>query len=266
VGTTSGFYHGDIPNGFGTVVLTDDADALTTHAYAYTNGWSSACSGALSGTCGQRAQPLTLALNLRKLAELAQYNAGNYFPFASLDSGLGTVGLNALNNFTIVLGITGPSASCTAGPADGPRRFFSVSRTVVSGTADLQYNGKSVIGGPVTLGFNGDALAALTNATQNFLTNKGALATQVQNTLSTAQGDIGKNILQNQQVQSVLQGAMNAAKPEVTVSATPGSDSGTAGSSTSASVGSFTVTVNSIKTAAFTGGKVSCGENQRAAG
>jgi len=225
-GTMSGINHKDLPNGLGTIAATHDLDLLTTHAQVYSNGVSTACSAAFSGACGQRPAPLDLRLNLKKVLTVANSGVGNWTDLSIVANSLP----DPLNDYTIVLGITGPAATCTAGPAGGPGSTFKISRSIGSGTVDLLDKGKSVIGGPRAIGTNGDALEPLAKY------GNGALS------------------------------FANIPGVSISVSFTPGTDSGAGkGPAASAEVGSLSVSINTFKAVTLTGGKVSCGPNQQTA-
>lgn len=224
-GTMTGITSKDLPNGLGTIFVTNDGDVLSTHAQVFPDGTSVACSAVASGACGQRSQPLDVRLNLNRIVTVANSMlGGGEVPFSDLRTLPGN-----LNDYSIVLGITGPAAMCTAGPAVGSLpSAFRVSRPIISGTVDLQYGTKSVIGGPKAISNNGDVLQPLIN---------GVLA------------PILAKIPNN----------------NVALKYTAGTDSGAGvGPSTSAQDGTLVVTVSGTTAVTLTGGKVSCGPNQQA--
>lgn len=221
-GTATGIYHGDLPNGLGTIFTTNDADAVTTRAQVFPDGTSTACSAVASGACGPSSTPLNIRLNLQHIFTVADSIAGNNeVPITNINDALGPLG-----GYSLVIGITGPAATCTAGRSAGsPPGAFTITRNIVSGTVDLQDGTKSVIGGAKTIGTNGDVLVPLfVNA-----------------------------------VNPALAKIPNA---DVKLKYTPGADSGVGlGPTTSAQIGTLVVSVNGFTVATLTGGKVTCGPN-----
>ena len=171
-GMATGVSSGDLPNGLGTIAATNGADLLTTHAQASAAGTSSACSAIAAGACGRQSQPLAVSLSLKRILQVAQSGGGGSLPIGSV----GSVLPGNLDNYSIVLGLTGPAVACTAGPAGGPGSAFTVSRTIGSGTVDLQNGSQSVIGGPKTIGTNGDALAPLSSVLKSIPGNAVSLS------------------------------------------------------------------------------------------
>lgn len=149
----------------------DGANLLTASADAGADGRSSACAAILAGDCGDGpARPLTVSLSLADVPAIADLLSGVGVqspvggpgnPSAAAESGgSGTsgAGSGALAGVKVVLSITGPEASCTAGPA-GSGSGFSATQRLASATVDVQDNGKSILpGGPVRV-HSGDVLS-----------------------------------------------------------------------------------------------------------
>lgn len=120
-------------------------------------GHSTACASLLSADCGPgQARPLTLRLGLSDLT-----SGLSALPLAGLTRELP----DPLADYSVVVTIAGPQATCTAGPA-GSGQLASAD-TAARATVDLQDKGKSLLpagAAPVT---HGSVLRSLLGAVQN---------------------------------------------------------------------------------------------------
>lgn len=135
-----------LPAGLGHV---SGVDVITTNAEAIPAGMSAACSALASGGCkhaGQQAAPISVELSLQQLVQQAG---------VSLPIGLPSIGADK-----VVLGITGLTANCTAGPA-GTGSNFTASSGAITVTMDIRNGNASLIGGPRTIHASGNALSGL---------------------------------------------------------------------------------------------------------
>lgn len=222
----------------------DGANLLTASADARADGRSSACAAILAGDCGDgQATPLTVSLSLADVPAITGLlsGVGVQSPVggpadtraAAESGGSGTggasgAGSGALAGIKVVLSITGPEASCTAGPA-GSGSGFSATQSLASVTADVQDNGKSILpGGPVQV-HSGDVLSQL----------------QVPALLRTALGG----------VDTLPPGILS-------MSMTPGSTSGSGGPVATASTGDLGLNVEGAQILDVATAQVTCGPDQ----
>lgn len=217
----------------------DGANLLTASADASADGRSSACAAILSGDdCGSGGTgAATVSLSLADVPAITNLLSGvggqSDASAAAESDGSGTggasgAGSGALAGIKVVLSITGPEASCTAGPA-GSGSGFSATQSLASVTADVQDNGKSILpGGPVQV-HSGDVLSQL----------------QVPALLRTALGG----------VDTLPSGILS-------MSMTPGSTSGSGGPVATASTGDLGLSVEGADVLDVATAQVTCGPDQ----
>lgn len=189
-------------------------------ATAAHSGTSTACATVLSADCAPgRAKPLVLRLGLPGLTSALGASA------LSLPSVTRQLP-DPLADYSVVLTIDGPRATCSAGPA-GSGQFRSAS-TVAGATVDLQDKGKSVLPAGATPLTGGSVFTSLLSAARNSPLN------------------------------AVLS-AVSSATP-LTVTLSPGSHtaSGSAATATTGQVGLASGTVNLLDVRSAT---VTCGAN-----
>jgi hypothetical protein len=120
------------------------ADLLSESATATSDGTSAACAAVLSGDCTANGKPQPIILKLG----LSDLNAA--LTAASPSGSRVRLPPDPLADYAIVLTISGPEASCAAGPAGSGR--LSASEDLAKATLDLQDNGKSMLpAGPIAL-------------------------------------------------------------------------------------------------------------------
>lgn len=121
---------------------------------------------------------------------------------------------------------------------------------VGSVTADLQKGTTSVIGGPITVGTNGDIIAALINGYEAYQKNQSQLQKEAEQSMKDTDKDV-----------------KNTTQDTITWEATAGTDSGAGkGPTTSAQAGSISVSSQNLggKVVTINGGSVTCGPNEKA--
>lgn len=141
------------------------AGNLTTEsATANSAGFSAACAALLSGDCTTSGTPQPIVVNL-SLGTLQTLTGGITGTLASALLGpLGTlVGgspLSTLSGYGLLITLSGPQASCTAGPAGSPGNNFTASQTPASGSIAV-VNGTQTLAGPFSLTSGTSILSAI---------------------------------------------------------------------------------------------------------
>lgn len=185
------------------------------------SGTSTACASLLSADCGPgQARPLVLRLSLSDLT-----SGLSALPLSSVTRQLP----DPLADYSVVVTISGPQATCSAGPA-GSGRLASAD-SAARATVDLQDKGRSLLpagAAPVT---SGSVLASLLAAAKNSPLNP-------------------------------VLSAVSAATP-LTVTATEGSRSAS-GSVATATTGQVGLTSGTVRLLNFRSATVSCGANRPA--
>jgi hypothetical protein len=123
---------------------------------ASADGTSSACAGFLSGDCDATGSSVPVQLNLGA-ADLLTPDVVSQLPEPVKSIVIGLE--KTLNTYDIVLIVSGPRATCTAGPSGGDGSSFTATQNLATAAVDVRQNGKSVIpGGPISLR-SGDVLS-----------------------------------------------------------------------------------------------------------
>lgn len=187
------------------------------------SGTSTACATVLSADCapGGRARPLVLRLGLSDLTAglgaLPLSNATRQLP-------------DPLADYSVVLTIHGPRATCSAGPAGSGQ--LSAASSLAGASVDLDDKGKSVLPSGAAPLTNGSVLTTLLGAAKNSPLNP-------------------------------VLSALTAATP-LTVTLNQGSHS-VSGSTATASTGQVGVTSGAVKLLDIRSATVTCGANRPAA-
>lgn len=165
---------------------------------------------------------------------------------ASTNSSSSTNPLAVIAPYAIVLKLSGPEATCTAGPSGSAGSNFTATQSLASVSLDIEQNGKSVLpNGPISL-HSGDILGQLPSGLSS-----APGVQQLANALSQAGGGLD---------------TLTQASPlQLTIN--PGSTSGAgSGPSTTATAGELGLSVNNMQLLDLKAAQAKCGPNTAVAG
>jgi hypothetical protein len=140
------------------------AYVIDTKAAASADGTSSACAGFLTGDCDVSGGSVPVQINL-KASDLLTSDVLSTLPSAaqSLVQSLAS----ALNSYYLVLTVSGPRATCTAGPEGSDGADFTATQNIATVSVDIRdSSGNSVLPAPVSVR-SGDVLSALLGSQEN---------------------------------------------------------------------------------------------------
>jgi hypothetical protein len=134
---------------------------IDTQAAASADGTSSACAGFLTGDCDVSGGSVPVQINL-KASDLLTSAVVSTLPAATQT--LVSTLTSALDSYYLVLTVSGPRATCTAGPEGSDGSSFTATQNLATVAVDVRNSsGDSILPAPVSVR-SGDVLSALLGA------------------------------------------------------------------------------------------------------